>query len=151
MSRQKWLTGLILVCLANGPLGQVAFAQTLNAKNNYLLHCSGCHRGDGTGSRTGGVPSLSLVKAFTSDAEGRKYLMHVPGIAYSGLSNKEIAAVVNYVVVRLGQPDVPFQLFTAEEVDHLRAVNIDDIVGYRRALAKRYATEGKLVADYPWP
>ncbi len=151
MSRQTRLIGLVLVWIVNSLLGQLVFAQTLNARNNYILHCSGCHGGDGTGSRTGGVPSLSLVKSFTSDAQGRKYLMQVPGIAYSGLSHKEIAEVVNYVAARWGQPEIPFQLFTAEEVDYLRATNIDDIVSYRRTLAKRYAAEGKLVADYPWP
>ena len=77
--------------------------------------------------------------------------MQVPGITYSGLSNKEIAAVVNYVAARWGQPEVPFEIFTVEEVDRLRAVNIDDIVSYRRTLTKRYVADGKLVADYPWP
>jgi len=151
VSRQKWLMGLILVWVVNSLLAQLAFAQSLSASNNYILHCSGCHGSDGIGSRTGGIPSLTLVKSFTSDAEGRKYLMHVPGIAYSGLNNKEIAAVVNYVVARWGQLEVPFRTFTVEEVDRLRAANIDDIVSYRRTLTKRYTEEGKLVADYPWP
>ena len=151
MSCQKWLIGLILVWIVNSLLGQLAFAHSLSASNNYILHCSGCHGSNGTGSRTGGIPSLSLVKSFTSDAEGRTYLMQVPGITYSGLSNKEIAAVVNYVAARWGQPEVPFEIFTVEEVDRLRAVTIDDIVSYRRTLTKRYVADGKLVADYPWP
>jgi hypothetical protein len=77
--------------------------------------------------------------------------MQVPGIAYSGLSNKEIAAVVNYAAARWGETAVPLQSFTVEEVAHLREVDIEDIVSFRRHLAKRYAAEGKLVADYPWP
>ncbi len=151
MSRQNWLIRLVLVWMVSNLLGPVAFAQTRNASNNYILHCSGCHGGDGAGSPAGGIPSLSLIKSFTSDAEGRKYLMQVPGIAYSGLSDKEIAAVVNYVAARWGEAAVPFQSFTAEEVGQLREVDIEDIVGFRRHLAKRYAAEGKLVADYPWP
>lgn len=151
MIRQNWPIGLLSFWLLNSLFSHCVFAQTLNTSKNYILHCSGCHGIDGTGSRTGGIPSLSLVKTFTSDAEGRKYLMQVPGIAYSGLSNKEIASVVNYAVARWGQPNVPFQSFTVEEVDHLRTTDIEDIVSYRRKLAARYVAEGKLVADYPWP
>lgn len=151
MKHRYWLKGLLVLSIVCSPFSNPASAQTLSQRNVYLLHCSGCHGDDGAGSRTGGIPSLRLIKSFTSDADGRKYIMQVPGIVNSGLSNKDIAAVVNYVVTRWGQPGVPFQLFSEEEVNELRATEIDDIVAYRRNLTARYAAKGKLVADYPWP
>lgn len=150
MSCKEWLMGLFFLFLCS-LTSQSVIAQNLSASNNYILHCSGCHGPDGAGTRAGGIPSLTLVKTFTGDSEGRKYLLQVPGVAYSGLSNKDIASVLNYVVARWGQPNIPFQSFTTAEVDRLRATDIEDIVSYRRNLTKRYVAEGKLVADYPWP
>ncbi len=150
MQRQRlWITYMLFWLAASA--STFSYAENRSANNNYILRCAGCHGMDGAGSRTGGIPSLSLIKSFTSDPEGRKYVMHVPGVVNSSLSNQEIAAVVNYAVERWGQPDVPFQRFTLEEVNQLRASNIDDIVSYRRNLTARYLAEGKLVADYPWP
>ena len=151
MNSQKLLTVQIFLYFTVSAFSQLAFSQSINASSAYILHCSGCHGTDGAGSHIGGIPSLSLVKSFTSDIDGRKYITQVPGIAYSGLTNQDIAAVVNYVAARWGDPGIPFQKFTSEEVNNLRATNIDDIVGFRRSLTKRYIAEGKLVANYPWP
>jgi len=151
MSFLKSLMGLMLVSASISFSSHSVSAQTLNPTNIYVLHCMGCHGVDGSGSRAGGIPNLNLVKTFTSDTEGRTYLMQVPGIAYSSLSNKEVAAVLNYAIERWGQPNVPFNKFTFEEVAYLRALDIADIVSYRRNLAARYESEGKLLAEYPWP
>jgi len=118
---------------------------------NYILRCAGCHGLDGAGSTLGGVPPLGLIKTFTSDLDGRTYIMHVPGVVNSGLSNQEIADVINYVAQRWGTPDIPFASFSLEEVNRLRSIDIPDVVGYRRNLTNRYLSEGKIVADYPWP
>lgn len=128
-----------------------ACAANRSPQVNFILRCAGCHGLDGTGSAIGGVPPLALIKAFTSDPDGRTYLMHVPGVVNSGLSNQEIADVVNYVAQRWGKPEIPFASFSLEEVDRLRAIEIPDIVSYRRDLTSRYLSQGKLVADYPWP
>lgn len=150
MSCKEWLIGLLFLIFSS-LIGRSVLAQNLSASNTYLLHCSGCHGPDGAGTRAGGIPALDLVKTFTGDNDGRKYLLQVPGVAYSGLGNTDIALVLNYVITRWGQPNIPFQNFTTAEVDSLRATDIDDIVSYRRNLTKRYIAEGKLVADYPWP
>ncbi|MGZ8251030.1 MAG: c-type cytochrome [Methylophilaceae bacterium] len=145
-----FVTRIVLV-LASCLSGATAMAGSRSASSNYILRCAGCHGMDGSGSSIGGIPSLGLIKSFTSDAEGRMYVMHVPGVVNSSLSNQEIADVVNYAVEKWGAKDVPFQHFSLEEVTRLRASNIDDIVSYRRNLTARYLTEGKLVAEYPWP
>ncbi|HSH72131.1 MAG TPA: cytochrome c [Methylophilaceae bacterium] len=128
-----------------------AFAAGHTPQVNYILRCAGCHGLDGTGSSIGGVPPLGLIKTFTSDPEGRLYVMHVPGVVNSGLSNQEIADVINYVAQRWGSPDLPFESFGLEEVNHLRSINISDVVSYRRDLTSRYISEGKRVPEYPWP
>jgi len=98
---KKSLLWLLIVC--SGFFSNFVFAQSVNASYKYTLHCSGCHGTDGQGSRAGGIPSLSLVKTFTGDNEGRKYLLQVPGVSYSGLSNRDIALVMNYVIDRWGR------------------------------------------------
>lgn len=128
-----------------------ANAEQRSPRTNYILHCAGCHGMDGSGSSKGGVPSLSMIKSFTSDVAGRVYLLHVPGITYTTLNPQEIADVVNFVVENWGAKEIPFQPFSAEEVHRLRAMPVDDIVIYRRALTTRYVSEGKQVAEYPWP
>lgn len=128
-----------------------AEAEQRSPRSNYILHCAGCHGMDGAGSSKGGVPSLSMIKSFTSDMAGRVYILHVPGIAYTTLNAQEIAEVVNFAVEKWGAKEIPFQPFSAEEVHRLRAIPVEDIVIYRRALTARYVSEGKQVAEYPWP
>lgn len=122
-----------------------------NAANSYILKCAGCHAMDGTGSAAGGIPPLQLINAFTSDTKGRTYLMHVPGVASSGLNSTEIAEVMNYIVELWGDKTADYTPFTKEEVNQLRAIDIADVVSYRREIAEQYKKEGKEVADYPWP
>jgi len=137
--------------LATSLVTASAFAANRSPQVNYILRCAGCHGLDGTGSAIGGVPPLGLIKTFTSDLDGRAYIMHVPGVVNSGLSNQEIADVINYVAQRWGTPEIPFTSFSLEEVNGLRSIEIPDIVSYRRNLTNRYLSEGKTVADYPWP
>lgn len=151
MRINRWLVLRVVLMLASNLSGADALAENRSASSNYILRCAGCHGMDGAGSNIGGIPSLSLIKSFTSDAQGRMYVMHVPGVVNSSLSDQEIADVVNYAVEKWGAKDVSFQRFNLEEVTRLRANNIDDIVSYRRNLTARYLKEGKLVADYPWP
>jgi hypothetical protein len=122
-----------------------------SALNNYLLKCAGCHAMDGTGSKIGGIPPLQLIRTFTSDVNGRAYLMHVPGVVSTGLGSKEIADVVNYISERWGDKSIAYTPFTEEEVTLLRATAIPDIVSYRRDITVKYQQEGKQVAEYPWP
>ncbi|THK40513.1 cytochrome C [Methylophaga sp. SB9B] len=77
--------------------------------------------------------------------------MHVPGVASSGLNSTEIAEVMNYIVELWGDKTADYTPFTKEEVNQLRAIDIADVVSYRREIAEQYKKEGKEVADYPWP
>lgn len=119
---------------------------------NYLLRCSGCHDADGSGLPSAGIPPFpGFISAFASDEDGRTYMLHVPGVVASGLDDKEISAVLNYVLDRWGNDRPGVARFTPDEVTTRRAKQVDDIVVLRRAIAKRLVANGVSVADYPWP
>lgn len=124
------------------------------AETNFVLKCVGCHGYDGMGSADGGIPAFpDKVGAFVGTAEGRAYLMHVPGVIGSSLSDKEIAGVMNYIVDTYAGTSRPahFQPFTAEEVTALKATPIGNVVKYRRTVSALLAAQGIEVAGYPWP
>jgi len=64
---------------------------------NFQLHCMGCHLADGSG-QPGRVPSVrrSLI-LFSTSPEGRDYVIRVPGVAQSPLSDEDTAALLNWM------------------------------------------------------
>jgi len=149
--RIRFLWGLMALTALPSISPVFAEPARYSATTSYILKCAGCHAMDGRGSAAGGIPPLQLINAFTSDTKGRTYLMHVPGVVSSGLNSAEIAAVVNYIVELWGDKTIDYTPFTEAEVSQLRAVDIADVVSYRREIAELYEQEGKTVADYPWP
>ena len=89
---------------------------------NYQLHCMGCHLADGSG-QPGRVPSIrrSLV-LLSASPQGRDFVVRVPGVAQSPLSNEDTAALLNWMVRTLSDLKVPpgFQDYSASEVQSLR-------------------------------
>jgi mono/diheme cytochrome c family protein len=74
------------------------------AKQNYQLHCMGCHAEDGMGL-AGQVPPIRLTLApLLATSAGREYVLRVPGVAQSSLSSSELAAVLNWVLRDLNAP-----------------------------------------------
>ena len=129
-------------------------AQPLSPKNHFILRCVGCHGPDGSGSEKGGIPDFNgYVGAFSYLPEGRLYLMHVPGVVGSGLSDQEIADVMNYLMHEWGgaSMDDTYQPFSEHEVQSLRAQPLKDVVDYRRKVVEKLKAEGRPVAPYPWP
>ena len=109
---------------------------------------------DGTGSANGGIPDFrGLVGAFAGDDDGRTYVMHVPGVVGSGLSDAEIAGVMNYVFETWGEKSLPapYVPFTPDEVTARRARPVDDVVAFRRDVVEKLSAQGISTADYPWP
>ncbi|WP_413205116.1 c-type cytochrome [Rhodospirillum sp. A1_3_36] len=132
-------------------VGQSAAWAERGPRANYLLRCSGCHGQDGTGLVKAGIPPFpNFVAPLIADDEGRTYVMHVPGVVASGLTDSEIASVMNYVSDTWGTGDKAAH-FTVEEVTERRARPVPDIVTYRRAIVKRLGKEGIELAEYPWP
>lgn len=103
-----------------------------------MLQCMGCHTPDGRGE-PGHVPSIrNTLTPLANVAEGRKFLVQVPGSAQSKLSDAELADVLNWMVANLSASPKPreFRKFTAAEV-----------AGYRRTpLVAVGAVRARLVA-----
>ncbi len=105
------------------------------AKYNYQMFCQGCHTPDGMGGE--GVPRINgFIGNFLTFPKGREFLVRVPGSAYSPLSNKELAEVLNWMVINFGGDSIPkdFQNYTENEIGALRLKPLNEINNYRKDL-----------------
>ena len=108
----------------------------------YLERCGGCHGIQGH-SAASLVPRLQgQVSSFLCLPEGRGYLVRLPSVALSPLSDGELASLMNFVVFDLGA--VPgdrarFPPYTAAEVGTLRKQPLNEVglAGYRAAIVTR--------------
>ena len=102
-------------------------------EHDYILNCSGCHRIDGTGSRT--VPSLLAMPELDGKPGARAYWIRIPGAAQAPLSDARLAALMNWLVQRFTgrQPEPEY---TAEEVGRLRSDPSRDPVAKRKEIRR---------------
>lgn len=102
---------------------------------NYMLQCMGCHTPDGSGE-PGRVPAIrDTVLPFARLPAGRRYLVQVPGAAQSTLSDAELAAVLNWMIVELGHAAPrAFAPFTAAEVAEYRRTPLTNVRSERERL-----------------
>lgn len=127
-------------------------AQEYSAAVNYQLRCAGCHGQDGMGVSESGIPPFpGFIDGFFQTPASRLYLMHVPGVNSASLSDKEIAAVMNYVGERWGEPGARRARFTTDEVAALRRQPVEDVVRFRRSVVQDLAAAGWPIPGYPWP
>ena len=105
---------------------------------NYQLRCMGCHLADGSG-QPGRVPSMrrSLV-LFSSSTAGRDYVIRVPGVAQSPLSDADTAALLNWMARNLSDLEIPasFADYSAAEVHGLRDHPLVRVSAIRARLLK---------------
>jgi cytochrome c553 len=114
-------------------------------EGNYLLNCGGCH-GTGGISNSKLVPDLkNQVGYFLNAREGREYLVRLPNVAFSTLSDRDLADVLNFMVFQIGGASVPGGAvpYTASEVGHLRKLPLNEVslIEYRTELVDRLITE----------
>jgi hypothetical protein len=108
----------------------------------YLERCGGCHGIQGH-SAPSLVPRLQgQVGSFLCLPEGRSYLVRLPSVALSPLSDSELASLMNFVVFDLGGDPADrarFPPYTAAEVGTLRKQPLNEIAlaGYRAAIVTR--------------
>jgi mono/diheme cytochrome c family protein len=120
------------------------------ARQNYLLHCAGCHLPDGTGSAPNEVPTLHRIPGeFVKVPRGREFLAQVPGIVYSPLSDSEVAEILNWVLMKFNREVLPtdFTQYTAAEVAKYRAIRPASIMKVRAAVLADLAAQGTII-DY---
>jgi cytochrome c551/c552 len=128
-----------------------AAGATRTPEINYMLHCQGCHRPDGSGL-PGAVPDLrGHVSVFLGSPAGRAFLVRVPGSANAPLADAELAELLDWVVRRFDPEHLPadFAPYTAAEVGRLRAEKLSK-VGEERAAILR-AISGSARAASPPP
>jgi hypothetical protein len=107
--------GIAAVMLALGP---VTVALAYEPRVNFQLQCMGCHHADGAGEE-GRVPSVRrTLVPFSATAEGRDFVMRVPGVAQAPLSDAAVAELLNWMVRNLSDVPLPagFVDYTAAEV-----------------------------------
>jgi len=111
--------GLLSLCVASAALSH-------DVETNYRLYCMGCHVSDGSGLE-GKVPSMrGTLVPLARRSEGRRFLVQVPGVAQSPLSNADIAALLNWMVLNLAERPAaqPIAPFTEDEVARYRSTRL---------------------------
>ena len=64
-----------------------------------------------------------FVGYFLHSAEGRDFLIRVPGVAHAAINDEELAELMNWLLVSFSEEQLPagFTPFTESEVHRLRA------------------------------
>lgn len=134
----RWLT----LAAAVGA-GAVAAAAWASPAQDYMLYCMGCHGAQAEGV-PGRVPPLAgSVSLFMRTAEGRDYVLRVPGAANSALADAQLAAVLNWVAASYGAPGEPRPApFTVDEVTRVRRTPLADVQARRREVVQALAATG---------
>lgn len=138
---RRLATAGILTCLA-WPIAGHGYEPRVN----YELQCMGCHLADGSGER-GRVPSVrKTLVPFSMISEGRAFVLRVPGVAQSPLSDADIAAVLNWMARNLSDEPLParFKDYTPQEIRAVRARPLAQVKEARRALLERVRTSASL-------
>jgi hypothetical protein len=111
---------------------------------NFQLHCMGCHLADGSG-QSGRVPSIrrSLV-LFSRSSEGREYVIRVPGVAQSPLSDEDIAALLTWMARNLSDLKLPadFTDYSPAEIHRSRNRPFAKLKAVRARLMRSAASAG---------
>ena len=113
-------------------------ARGYEARVNFQQHCMRCHLADGTGA-AGRVPSVrrSLVQ-FSGLPAGREFMLRVPGVAQSPLTDEDTAALLNWMARNLSDRPLPadFVDYTAAEVGRFRHEPLADVAAARARLVR---------------
>jgi mono/diheme cytochrome c family protein len=137
MALACWLAALVF-----GLASPVLLAKDPQAL--YMMECQGCHLSDGAGGLDN-IPTLqNSVANFPAVAGGREFLVQVPGVALSALTDQELADVLNWMLHQFGPPEATalYPPYTAKEVATLRKQPMEDIVGTRAGLVAQMVESG---------
>lgn len=133
---QALLAGAAVVLAAPAP----AASPEAQARLQYLQHCMGCHLEDGRGAPERGVPSMhDQLGRFLSVPGGREFIVQVPGVMNSGLSDADTARLMNWLLPRVSAATLPpgTAPYTEAEIARLRATRPVDVPAARQALVDR--------------
>jgi mono/diheme cytochrome c family protein len=121
------------VVAAGGAILLATHGAWADPSTDYVLHCRGCHGPQGQGIPGTVRDFRGELGQFLRVAGGRAYLIRVPGVAQSELSDARTAALLNWLLHEFGDaPD--FVPFTPAEVAQHRRPPLSDPKHVRRAL-----------------
>jgi len=134
--RGLWLSSFLGACMGAGA----------SPMQDYMLYCMGCHGAQAQGV-PGKVPPLAhALSRFMRTAEGRDYVLRVPGASSSPLTDAQLADVLNWVAATFDAPERPadrVQSFTAAEVTRSRHSPLASVLSTRTAVIKSLAASGQ--------
>ena len=124
--------------------GAPSVAATSSVRSLYVVHCAGCHGRDGAGSTIGQVPDMRRLGRFLQLEGGRAFVVSVPGVMGSGLSDAQVAEVTNWVLATLADASVPagHRPYDASEVAQARALPLVDVAAARARLVAQGRARG---------
>jgi len=113
------LVRLLLILLALAVLTGPASA---DPHTDYLLYCRGCHLHNGEAVPDANVPSLHELAPLLKSAAGREYIVRVPGVSQTPMSDERLAGVLNWVVTEFNANALAegFKRYSAAEVNVAR-------------------------------
>lgn len=106
----------------------VAGSANADPHADYLLYCRGCHLANGEGVPPE-VPTLvNELGRLLASAEGREYIVRVPGVSQTAMNDQDLAAMLNWVMTEFNSDTLPdnFKPYSAEEVGEARKKVLQD-------------------------
>jgi len=97
------------------------------------------------------VPALAgSIGHFMKTPEARNFLPQAPGIMTSGLNDRDVQALMNWMVPALAGPSLmgEFQPYSQDEIARSRKTKPDDFFVARKAIAQKLKDLGYDVAPY---
>ena len=118
-------------------------ADDRRAEVNYMLHCQGCHLPQAEGFEGKVPPMKDFVGYFLHSEEGRAFLIRVPGVAQSAIDDTELAELMNWILGRFSEGQLPddHRPFTTVEVAELRKSPVADPERARLRILERIADD----------
>jgi hypothetical protein len=111
-------------------------AASADPRSDYLMHCAGCHLADARGFPPYVPPLAGTLGRMVASAAGRDYIARVPGAAQAPISDAELAAVFNWLLLEFNRSSLPvnFRPLTSEEVGQSRKRVLADPMKLREQL-----------------
>lgn len=111
---------------ADSPSTELDYSDYLTpqASFDWMLQCQGCHGPNGEGLAKRDIPKLrNEVSKFLLVDGGRDFIVRVPGVSGSPLSDDRLADLLNWMLVSLDPNNLhdDWKNFSAEEVRSLRS------------------------------
>ena len=124
--------------------GAPSVAITSSVRSLYVVNCAGCHGRDGVGTRAGNVPDMRQLGRFLQLDGGREFVIKVPGVMGSGLSDRQVADVTNWVLATIAPASVPagHAPYDAVEVRRAREQPLVDVAAARGLLVAQARSRG---------